>query len=68
MGVGVDITVEGLTDLPVPDGPRRTLISPLGIVTFTSDQTFALRRLVSPSTVISTPTPISILLSLQRST
>src|SRR5947209_5391152 len=45
------------TDLPVPDGPRSTLISPAGSVSVTSDQmTDRSNDLVSPSTTTSTPT------------
>src|SRR4051812_2701586 len=44
------------TDLPVPDGPSKTLISPAGRVSVTSDQ---MREgpndFVSPSTTTSTP-------------
>ena len=45
------------TDLPVPDGPSSTEISPAGRVRLTSDQTGCRPKdLVSPSTRTSTPT------------
>ena len=45
------------TDLPVPDGPSRTEISPGGSVSVTSPQMFWLPNdFVSPSTSTSTPT------------
>src|SRR3954469_12205108 len=45
------------TDLPVPDGPRSTEISPLGRVRETfSQMTCRPKDLLSPSTLISTPT------------
>ena len=45
------------TDLPVPEGPSMTEISPAGSVSETSCQmTWRPKDLVSPSTVISTPT------------
>src|SRR4051812_48774801 len=45
------------TDLPVPEGPSITEISPAGSVRVTSFQiTWDPNRLVSPSTLISTPT------------
>src|SRR5437868_5739982 len=45
------------TDLPVPDGPRRTEISPAGTVSETSCQmVWRPKDLVRPSTLISTPT------------
>src|SRR5689334_2530605 len=45
------------TDLPVPEGPSITEISPAGRVSVTSFQmTCDPNRLVSPSTLISTPT------------
>src|SRR5688500_6785698 len=45
------------TDLPVPEGPRRTEISPGGSVSVTSLQMFWLPNdLVSPSTSTATPT------------
>src|SRR3954447_1297384 len=45
------------TDLPVPDGPSSTEISPLGSVSETfSQMTWRPKDLLSPSTVISTPT------------
>src|SRR6185437_9363100 len=46
------------TDLPVPEGPSSTEISPAGRVSETSCQmTCEPKLLVSPSTAISTPTP-----------
>src|SRR4051795_920990 len=46
------------TDLPVPDGPSSTEISPGGRVSVTSLQMFWLPNdLVSPSTSTATPTP-----------
>src|SRR4051812_30038680 len=45
------------TDLPVPDGPSITEISPAGSIRLTSRQmTWRPKDLVSPSTTISTPT------------
>src|SRR3954471_15345089 len=45
------------TDLPVPDGPSITEISPAGIVSETSPQMSCLPNdFVKPSTLISTPT------------
>src|SRR3954462_13346019 len=45
------------TDLPVPDGPSSTEISPLGSVSETfSQMTWRPKDLLSPSTLISTPT------------
>src|SRR5689334_2604902 len=45
------------TDLPVPEGPSMTEISPAGRVSVTSFQmTWDPNRLVRPSTLISTPT------------
>src|SRR4051812_18196372 len=45
------------TDLPVPDGPSSTEISPLGRVSETfSQMTWRPKDLLSPSTLISTPT------------
>src|SRR3978361_2212407 len=46
------------TDLPVPDGPSMTLISPGGRVSVTSPQMTCLPNdFVRPSTATSTPTP-----------
>src|SRR3954453_11843506 len=53
------------TDLPVPDGPRSTEISPGGRVSVTSLQMFWLPKdLVSPSTCTATPTVLLDLLRL----
>src|SRR3954449_13521165 len=53
------------TDLPVPEGPRRTEISPGGSVSVTSLQMFWLPNdFVSPSTSTATPTCVRLPLRL----
>ena len=55
-GLSRPISVLRNTDLPVPDGPSITQISPAGTVRVTSPQISCLPKdLVSPSTLISTP-------------
>src|SRR5688500_14206079 len=57
-GLSSPTRVLSSTDLPVPDGPSMTEISPAGSVRETSCQiTCRPKDLVSPSTWISTPTP-----------
>src|SRR5215210_3569034 len=57
-GLSSPTRVLSSTDLPVPDGPSITEISPAGSVSETSCQiTCRPKDLVSPSTWISTPTP-----------
>jgi hypothetical protein len=52
------------TDFPVPDGPSRTLISPLGIVKVMSRHTVVFPNdFVMPSIKISEPSATSTLLS-----
>ena len=56
-GLSRPISVLRNTDLPVPDGPSITQISPAGTVSVTSPQISCLPKdLVSPLTWISTPT------------
>src|SRR3954469_13093148 len=56
-GLSSPISALRNTDLPVPDGPSITEISPAGIVRETSPQISCLPKdLVKPSTSISTPT------------
>ena len=58
-GLSSPISVLRNTDLPVPDGPSITQISPAGIVRLTSPQmSWRPKDLVSPSTLISTPTSV----------
>src|SRR6185437_17051089 len=53
------------TDLPVPDGPSSTEISPAGSVRLTSDQTrVPPKDFVSPTTWISTPNTASLAMPL----
>ena len=55
-GLSSPISVFSRTDLPVPDGPSITQISPAGTVSVTSPQMSCLPKdLVSPSILISTP-------------
>ena len=55
-GFSRPIRVLSSTDLPVPDGPSITQISPAGTVRVTSPQMSCLPKdLVSPSILISTP-------------
>src|SRR4051812_45879857 len=56
-GLSSPMRVLRKTDLPVPDGPSRTLISPAGRVRLTfSQMVWRPKRLVRSVTVISTPT------------
>ena len=56
-GLSSPMSVLRNTDLPVPDGPSITQISPAGTVRVTSPQISCLPNdFVSPSTLISTPT------------
>src|SRR3954453_8354122 len=56
-GLSSPMSVLRKTDLPVPEGPRSTLISPAGSVRLTFSQMVCRpKRLVRSVTVISTPT------------
>ena len=58
-GLSRPMSVLRNTDLPVPEGPSITEISPAGIVSVTSPQISSLPKdLVRSSTLISTPTSV----------
>ena len=66
-GFSRPIRVLSSTDLPVPDGPSITQISPAGTVSVTSPQMSCLPKdLVSPSILISTPMRASLRFDVPR--
>src|SRR5262249_20854761 len=68
-GLSSPIKVLRHTDLPVPEGPSRTLISPAGRVSVTSDQTTERPKdFVSPVTTTSAPALPSLIHSPPRTT